>query len=501
MPRNGSGSMSTPNTFVPGTTITASDHNENWTDNAAEITNSLALDGQSTMTGQIKAANGTVALPGITFGSDPDTGISRTDANTMAFSADGALVMQVDPTGAEVTGDMSVSGALDVGGAGWLQTASIADKAVTYVKVQKPSAASKILGSSAVAGKTITGAANNGSGLIRLTVGDTSDLTTGQKKSVTDVLGTTEANGTWTITVISSTTVDLQGSAFANTYVSGGTLGGSVEEISIGSGLLLSNANVLTAAFPPPAAFKNLSIKVATTTTVTLAADFVAMTDGSSYLTAAVSGTINLGTTGANALDAGTVAIDTWYAIFSIAKPDGTTAGLASTSATAPTMPSGYTYKARVGWVRTIHASATLLGTWQMGRTAQYVVGLAQTTAPLLIMDSGAKGTFSGTSPTGAAVSTSSYVPSTASRVHVTVNNQWSNNGAGVSSILVAPNASWFSTNTGPQGSGQFVWRLYLNAASASSGNEWMLLESTNLYWASSTNGAAISCSGWEDNI
>lgn len=76
---------------------------------------------------------------------------------------------------------------------------------------------------------TITGAANNGSGLIRLTMASTSTLTTGQIKAVSGVTGTTEANGNWTITVIDSTHIDLQGSTFTNAYVSGGIIGGSLD--------------------------------------------------------------------------------------------------------------------------------------------------------------------------------------------------------------------------------------------------------------------------------
>lgn len=77
----------------------------------------------------------------------------------------------------------------------------------------------------------ITGAANNGSGLIRLTVASTATLTTGDVKTVSSVGGTTEANGTWTITVISGTTLDLQGSTFTNAYTSGGIIGGSLDAL------------------------------------------------------------------------------------------------------------------------------------------------------------------------------------------------------------------------------------------------------------------------------
>lgn len=75
----------------------------------------------------------------------------------------------------------------------------------------------------------ITGAADNGVGLIRITVADTSSLTTGDVKTLSSVGGVPNANGTWTITVISGTTFDLDASTFAGTYTSGGTIGGSLD--------------------------------------------------------------------------------------------------------------------------------------------------------------------------------------------------------------------------------------------------------------------------------
>lgn len=74
----------------------------------------------------------------------------------------------------------------------------------------------------AITYRIISNAASNGSGLIRLTVNTTSGMITDQQVTVADVVGTTEANGNWTITVIDLTTIDLVGSAFANLYVSGG---------------------------------------------------------------------------------------------------------------------------------------------------------------------------------------------------------------------------------------------------------------------------------------
>jgi len=67
-------------------------------------------------------------------------------------------------------------------------------------------------------------AADNGSGLIRITIADTSLLTTGDVAKIADIVGTTEANDSWTITVIDGTNFDLQGSTFSNAYTSGGTV-------------------------------------------------------------------------------------------------------------------------------------------------------------------------------------------------------------------------------------------------------------------------------------
>ncbi len=70
----------------------------------------------------------------------------------------------------------------------------------------------------------VTGAASN-AGLVEITYTANSSnpaLATGNIVSIASVGGTTEANGTWVITVTSSTTFTLAGSVFANTYTSGG---------------------------------------------------------------------------------------------------------------------------------------------------------------------------------------------------------------------------------------------------------------------------------------
>jgi len=69
---------------------------------------------------------------------------------------------------------------------------------------------------------------------------------------------------------------------------------------------------------------------------------------GAAQALASVSVTVDITASGANGLDTGAEASSTWYYGWVIAKADGTTAGLLSASSSAPTMPSGYTYKALV---------------------------------------------------------------------------------------------------------------------------------------------------------
>jgi hypothetical protein len=100
----------------------------------------------------------------------------------------------------------------------------------------------------------ITGAANNGSGLVRITVASTSRLTTGQIVAIDNVTGTTEANGNWKITVVDGTHFDLQGSAYVHAYVSGGIVAGSLDAMT------LSLDDYATAVQPQLGQFNNSSV-------------------------------------------------------------------------------------------------------------------------------------------------------------------------------------------------------------------------------------------------
>lgn len=115
--------------------------------------------------------------------------------------------------------------------------------------------------------------------------------------------------------------------------------------------------------------YKNLVVAYASTSTFTVTADEIVLEDSSNVkrIVRSLSGTVSLASNGAvNKLDTGTVAANTIYYVWAIS--NGTTDGaLASLSSTAPTLPSGYTYKALISAVGT-NNSSNLLAFKQYGR-------------------------------------------------------------------------------------------------------------------------------------
>jgi hypothetical protein len=90
----------------------------------------------------------------------------------------------------------------------------------------------------------VSGAVDNGSGLIRLTLA-THPFTTGDKLSISGVGGVSAAAGRWTVTVIDSVTIDLQASTFAGTYTSGGTVYSAVN-VRDGYGFKITNSEAMS---------------------------------------------------------------------------------------------------------------------------------------------------------------------------------------------------------------------------------------------------------------
>lgn len=141
--------------------------------------------------------------------------------------------------------------------------------------------------------------------------------------------------------------------------------------------------------------------------------------------------TVDLSTSGTNGLDTGSEAADTWYFAWIIKNPTTKSVdGLISLSATAPTMPSGYTLKRRVGSFRN-NASSDILLFLQLcdGRVREYQY--YDTIPNLRVLNSG-----SATTPTS--IDISNFIPST--NIAVNFATQFDNIGGADSDFGVVDN-------------------------------------------------------------
>lgn len=241
-------------------------------------------------------------------------------------------------------------------------------------------------------------------------------------------------------------------------------------------------------------AFKDLRLSTTgLSSIVTCSADeIIVENSANSYLTLrSVSITPSVASSGANGLDTGTSAANTWYSVWVIWNGSAA-AGLLSLSATSPAMPSGYTHAARVGWIRTDStANKYPLSLIQIGRTAQYKVAAGSNLAALPFLASGASGNPD--TPTWSAVSISAFVPTTAGRINVTIN------GTGGTPVIVAPNNQYGGvgslTNPPP------IVKGFASGAGFAAGVSSLVLESTNVYWAAGGATNVFACVGWEDTL
>lgn len=250
-------------------------------------------------------------------------------------------------------------------------------------------------------------------------------------------------------------------------------------------------------------AFKNLqSSATGTTAVVSFSADELTVENPTTHAyttlrALSLSASTGAASGAANSLDTGAWAFSTWYAQYVIY--NGTTAALLwSLSATAPTLPSGYTSFARVGWIKTQSATSySPLAFTQFGRDVQYKVLASSNVPSFPIMASGSAGSTS--TPTWVAIGVSGSVPSTASKIHIL-----SLSGpTALAEMIVAPNDAYgnylsvsnpppiaVSSNTGAN-SAQY------KASQKCS----LILESANIYWASNDATNRVFCIGWEDNL
>lgn len=233
-----------------------------------------------------------------------------------------------------------------------------------------------------------------------------------------------------------------------------------------------------------------------TSAPVTITADAVCVKNAAfeQKVISPVSLSASLAASGVNGLDTGVSAVSTWYSVWVIW--NGVTASsLLSLSATSPTMPAGYTHKARVGWVRSdATANKFPLSFIQIGKQVRYVVAAGSNFAASAVMASGILGSV--TTPTWSAVNVDPFIPPTASIIDF---------GTGTLAqgfvYMVADTNSYgaFSSTTNPPPVLQntanpgadflrFMSRLFVGA-------------SRNIFCASNASDFNLRIIGWEDNL
>jgi hypothetical protein len=435
---------------VPGTTISSAAVNSDFSDLATAMTDSVAADGQTQITGQLESS--VTASPAYSSSSDNTTGFGVVSTGTAGIFASNVKVVQATSTLVSVSTALSVTGTANFSGA------------IVFTN-----------------GLTVTG-------------GETVDsLTATGNVTINGILNDTN---TGYYVPAAGTTGQRPGSPGTAYSRFNTTL--SIPEWWDGG----SWRQPIFSA-PVQGSFKNLLIKnnvgtPNTQTDVTADQVVVQVSNGASYLLSSVAFTINIAASGAaNELDTGSVTTNTVYYVYVIYNPGtATAAGLYSLSSTAPTLPSGYTAYARIGAVVT-NGSSHFLAVTQKNDRSQFIIG-GTNTANSPILATGVAGTFNAVSPTIINVSISTLVPSTATSVFISAGNTY--NGNTQANVLVAPNSSWGGANNGPQGSGGNTWPIYMSGAKTCAVAD-ILMESTNIYWCSDGAGGILSCLGWKDNL
>lgn len=306
MARNGSGTYSKVNTFVAGNTVTAAGHNQNWDDLVGEMTNSVAADGQTTITAPLKGSNGSQSAPAYSFAADLSSGFWRIGAGNIGIGVSNTKILDISSTGVTITGALiattltgGISG-LNIIGAPQL-TAPVNNDTLPIYDLSTTTNSRILL-----------------SDFFKVINDFTADAA---PDNAADYVVTYDASATAAKKVLLSNLPAI----LPRGYIDGLTLSqGSTTSLAIAAGKCRDSADSV-----------NMALSATTKTTASWAVG-----------------------SGNGGLDTGSIANSTWYYAFVIQKSsDGTTDAVFSTSFGSPTMPSGYDKKRYIGAFKTSGSS------------------------------------------------------------------------------------------------------------------------------------------------
>lgn len=264
---------------------------------------------------------------------------------------------------------------------------------------------------------------------------------------------------------------------------------------------LTVNSNIIantSKGFNFGAQYKNLKLWASGTNLITnISADAIVLENSSNQDCIVLRGVlqqVSIGVSGAGGLDTGTSAISTWYSVWLIYNPTTSNVNtLLSTSTTSPTMPSGYTHKARVGWIKTDSTSNKYpLAFTQNNNKVQLKVGAGTNVTTLPAIFTGTTGNISTPTWTQFTV-TGVNVPLTAISIKVIAD-------AVNSTTMAAPNASHGAfSNVGNKP--PIICSFVSSATGGMSTLGELVLESPYIYAASDGASNNLKVFGWEDSI
>lgn len=225
---------------------------------------------------------------------------------------------------------------------------------------------------------------------------------------------------------------------------------------------------------------------------ITAAEIIVKDVQGNSKALKNVSFIINTSAAGLNGLDSGALLASTWYAMFIVYNAATDSVGGVISSSLNPALPAGYTYFAWLGDTRTDgSANKYPLSMTQTGRKVSFLLDTASNVPSLPVLAAGIQGSV--VTPTYVTSGLLNFISPRAIAVDVTIHAVTTG-----CAVMVSPNNNYGAFNSTTRPPPLMLTVGNDGVAQNINASKTMLLESMNLYVASSDGNGTVCINGWE---